>query len=204
MIFSKFLVEQLSKKSIMNKIYIFIFIALIFCITACNKKLNPGEIPLEWSNNLTGDFSFKDKWSLDDFDESDTTHYFHSIESEAWTYEWGGTDFIKVERLNEDTVFCYTLNNAATHSSLNLTIGRTTVKPTIVLNSIRLDEEKTCICKGGKMVIDKKFWDAGILKAAFDFNFLNDEDSMKMYWKGKIYAKICTAFTGVSEDILIN
>ena len=174
----------------MNKIYIFIFSMLFVCGMGCGKKLNSSEIPLKWSNNLIGDFSFKDNWSFDDFDESDTTRYFHSIESEAWTYEWAGTNYIIVERINEDTVVCYTLNNAATHSSLNLIVSKTTVKPTIVLNSIVLGNNQTFSCKSGQMVIDRKFWDKGILKATFDFEFLHNDNSKKMYWKGNIYAEI--------------
>ena len=121
----------------------------------------------------------------------DTTHFFHSLKSEAWTYEWAGTNFITVKRKNKDTVVCFTQNNAATHSSLNLIITKNAVKPTIVLNSIfGRNGEKTYHCKSGQMIIDKKLWNEGILKATFDFNFYHNENPNEMYWKGSIYAKI--------------
>ena len=121
----------------------------------------------------------------------DTTHIFHSLKSDAWTYEWAGTNYIIAERINEDTIVCFTQNNAGTHSSLNLIITKNTVRPTIVLNSIiGENSEKTYYCKGGQMVIDKKLWNEGILKATFDFDFYHNENSNEMYWKGSIYAKI--------------
>jgi hypothetical protein len=120
----------------------------------------------------------------------DTTHLFHSIKSEAWAYEWGETDFITAERTNKDTVICFTQNNAATHSSLNLIITKSTVNPTIVLNSIFNNDIKTYNCKNGEMLIDKNLWKKGILKATFNFEFFNLESSDKMYWKGSIYTDI--------------
>ena len=121
----------------------------------------------------------------------DTTHIYHSIQSEAWTYEWAGVNHIIAERINKDTIVCFTQNNAGTHSSLNLIITNNTVKPTIVLNSIiGGSSEKKYRCQSGKMVIDKKLWDKGILKATFEFYFYHDENPKKMYWKGNIYANI--------------
>jgi hypothetical protein len=121
----------------------------------------------------------------------DTTHIFHSIKSDAWSEEWAGTNDIIVERINKDTTLCFTQNNAATHSSLNLIITENTVKPTIVINSIiGGNGTKTYHCKSGQMVIDKKLWNKGILKATFDFDFCYDENPDKMYWRGIIYAKI--------------
>ncbi|MCL1867811.1 MAG: hypothetical protein FWF72_02525 [Paludibacter sp.] len=123
----------------------------------------------------------------------DTTHLFHSIKSDAWTYEWDGTYYITAERINEDTVLCSTQCNAATHSSLNLIISKNYVTPTIVLIGINADfGTETYNCKSGKMIIDKNLWNEGILKAEFDFEFYNNESSDKMYWKGNIYVKIET------------
>jgi hypothetical protein len=34
----------------------------------------------------------------------DTTHQFHSINSDAWTYEWAGTNFATAKRINADTI----------------------------------------------------------------------------------------------------
>ena len=122
----------------------------------------------------------------------DTTHLFHSIESEALVYEWAGTDFISVNRNNKDTVICYTMNNAATHSSLHLVITGNTVKSTIEFISITpsFDGIQTYYCSKGEMAVDKNLWEQGILKAEFDFKFDDKEyPDIQMYWKGKIYAK---------------
>jgi len=123
----------------------------------------------------------------------DTTHLFHSIESEAVAYEWVGTDFIKVKRPHKDTVICYTMNNAGTHSSLNLVITGNAVTSTIELNSITpyYDGIQSYYCSKGEMTIDKNLWEQGILKAEFDFKFVDKEfPDIQMYWKGKIYAEI--------------
>lgn len=119
----------------------------------------------------------------------DTTHLNHSISSEARTYEWAGTDFIIARRIHRDTVFCYTMNNAATHSSLHLVITGNTVKPTVELNSITSIGLKIFNCTGGTMTIDKNLWEKGLLKAVFDFSFGDAEFSEPMYWKGKIYVR---------------
>lgn len=121
----------------------------------------------------------------------DTTHRFHSIQSEAWTYEWAGTNFVTVTKKNKDRTICYTHNNAATHSSLILIILKNKCIPTIELNSVTPTGTKTYHCKGGQIEIDKSLWKKGILKANFDFVFDHTENPDKpMYWKGKIYANI--------------
>lgn len=142
----------------------------------------------------------------------DTTHYFHSIRSDARTYEWNGTDFITVRRIADDTVQCYTMCNAATHSSLILLIVGDTVRADIELNSITplglliidsdtvrpdtewpLNPEGLIVfgCLGGEMLIDKSLWDKGILKASFHFDFENKEQPEEpMCWRGLIYAEI--------------
>lgn len=121
----------------------------------------------------------------------DTTHLFHSICSEARTYEWAGTDFILAEKISPDTVQCVTLCNAGTHSSLHLLITANEVIPTIELNSVAHSETEIYLCSGGTMTIDKNQWAAGILKANFDFTFEHNESPDEpMYWKGKIYVPI--------------
>lgn len=121
----------------------------------------------------------------------DTTHLYHSISSEAWTYEWTGTDFIIIKRIHRDTILCYTMNNAATHSRLHLEITGNTVIPTIELNSITSIGLKIFSCTGGTMTIDRSFWEKGLLKAVFNFDFEDKErPDEPMNWKGKIYAEI--------------
>ena len=120
----------------------------------------------------------------------DTTHLYHSIESEAMTYEWSGTDFIKAKRIHKDTVICYTMCNAGTHSSLGLVITGNTVRATIELNSITPSGIEIFYCFAGEMIIDKNFWEQGIIKASFDFKFDEGNSDMQMYWKGKINVEI--------------
>jgi hypothetical protein len=121
----------------------------------------------------------------------DTTHQFHSIQSDAWTYEWNGTNFVTATKKNEDTTICYTHKTPATHSSLILTIINEKCIANIELNSVTPTGIKTYNCKGGQIEIDKSLWKKGILAANFDFVFDHTENPEKpMYWKGKIYANI--------------
>ena len=122
----------------------------------------------------------------------DTTHQFHTIQSDAWTYEWAGTNFLTAIKKNVDTTTCYTHNNISTHSSLVLTIIKDKCIPIIKLNSIvGSTGNKIYTCKSGQIEIDKTLWKKGILKANFDFVFDHTENADKpMYWKGKIYANI--------------
>jgi hypothetical protein len=122
----------------------------------------------------------------------DTTHQFYSTQSDAWCYEWAGTNFAVAKKINEDKVICFTQNNAGTHSSLNLIILKNKCIPTIKLNSVSFpNETKTYTFKSGKIEIDNNLWNKGILKANFDFIFNHPEDPTKsMFWKGKIYTKI--------------
>jgi hypothetical protein len=208
-------------------------IGLISCglKTGNNKIIENDEIKIEWVNNLSGDYSFKDKWeypegvyknefgqlscdglcpmeidrmvdekgkiikdSLTSFYQLvDTSHQFYSIESEAWTYEWAGTNFVTVNKVSKDSIIGFTHTNAATHSSLNFTIIRDKCIPAIAINSIRLAENKIFTYKGGRIKIDKNMWDKGVFKAEFDFIFDHKENMEKpMYWKGKIYTKMDT------------
>lgn len=121
----------------------------------------------------------------------DTTHQFHTIQCEAFCYEWAGTDFMEVLRTNKDSVFCFTTTDIATHCSLQLMLVKDICTATIDLNSIMPDASATYYCTEGYITIDKKLWEKGIMKAEFSFIFENKEDSNKpFYWKGKAYAKI--------------
>ena len=216
-------------------IYFILILGIIFCglIIYKNDKVNSDEIKISWVDNLSGDFSFKEKWDYPEgvyknefgqlscdglcppeidrmkdengriYDDSlvafyqdvDTTHLFHTLQSEACCYEWAGTNFATAKRKNKDTIIFFTHNNISTHSSLNLTITKSKCVPTIVLNSIVNNSTgtKTYYCKVGKIKIDKNLWKKGILKAKFNFTFNHKENpEMKMYWKGKIYANIIT------------
>jgi hypothetical protein len=122
----------------------------------------------------------------------DTTHLFHSIQSDARTYEWAGTNFVTATKINADTTVCFTHNNVATHSSLILTFTKNKCIPIIELNSVVGSiRKKIYTVKKGYIDIDKNLWEKGILKANFDFIFDHKENPGEpMYWKGKIYTKI--------------
>lgn len=122
----------------------------------------------------------------------DTTHLFHSIASKTSAHEWAGTNFISATRISTDTVQCTTLNNAGTHSSLNMIIVNDIVKPTIIVNSVNSSIGfRIYECLGGEIVIDKDLWHKGILKASFDFRFDNIYNSNEpIYWKGRIHTII--------------
>jgi hypothetical protein len=126
------------------------------------------------------------------YQKVDTSHQFHSIQSDAWCYEWAGTNFATAKKLNNDTIICFTKNNSATHCSLNLILTNNKCIPTIKLNSIvNSTGIKTYTCKSGQIEIDKKLWDKGIIKSKFEFIFDHKENPNKpMFWKGKIYAEI--------------
>lgn len=121
----------------------------------------------------------------------DTTHYTHTISSQAQCYEWMGTDFAIANRGNGDTVKCYTMCNVATHSSLKVMFIKDKCIPRIELNSVTPTGLQYFKIKKGSIKIDKPLWDKGILKAEFDFIFddpLNQQDAM--WWKGRIYTDI--------------
>jgi hypothetical protein len=121
----------------------------------------------------------------------DTSHQLHSIECKAWCYEWAGTDFIEAIHKTADTVYCYTLLNAATHCSLQINIVGNSCFASIDLNSIVNGGSAKYNCTNGYITIDKILWEKGIVKAVFSFNFEHKENPKKpIYWKGKIFTKM--------------
>ena len=121
----------------------------------------------------------------------DTTHLHHTIECDAWCYQYAGTDFMEVYRLSNDSVFCGSACTPGTHCSLQLDIVKDICFAKIDLNSIVMGGDEIFYCTDGYIKIDKKLWAKGIMKAEFDFNFYNSsEPKQQMYWKGKIYSEI--------------
>jgi len=121
----------------------------------------------------------------------DTTHQFHSIQSEAWCYEYNGTDFMEVNRLDNDSFHCFTLTGISTHCSLNMDIQGDICLATIELNSTNQAGNFIFYCTKGKISIDKNLRKEGILKAVFSFYFDHQENPKEpVYWKGKIFAKM--------------
>ncbi|MBX3107356.1 MAG: hypothetical protein KIS69_09770 [Bacteroidetes bacterium] len=149
-----------------------------FCPQRCYSMLDSNGIVLKDSSQIF-------------YQLLDTTHQFHSIQCEAWCYEWAGTDFIEVFRKSNDSIFCFTTTGIATHCSLQIEIIKNICKAAIDLNSITPDGSNIYYCTDGYITIDKTFWKKGIMKAKFNFNFENkDEPKKPIYWKGKIYTKI--------------
>lgn len=124
----------------------------------------------------------------------DTTHQMHSIQCEAWCYEWAGTDFIEVFRINEDSVKCFTMTGVESHCSLRIDVIGNTCYAAIDLKSIDPKGDAVYYCTKGNIAINKKLWEEGFMMAEFSFNFEHIENPKKpIYWKGKIYTKIKTA-----------
>jgi hypothetical protein len=121
----------------------------------------------------------------------DTTHRFHSIQCDAWCYEWSGTDFITAKRRGRDSVECATEMNAATHCRLHLDIVDSICYPRIDLISVVPNGSTSYRCTGGFLKIERPSWERGVLKAEFSFTFRHTEDPEKpMYWKGRTYALV--------------
>jgi hypothetical protein len=211
---------------------LYFFLAIEMISTGMNpgvKSEKDGEIRIEWTDQINGDFSFKYQWSypegvfvndygqvscdgdcpseIDGMKDSsgrilkdsltkfyrlvDTTHLFHSIRCDAWCYEWGGTDFITVRKINKQNIDCYTHTTVGTHCSLKLKITKNRCIPVIELNSIKPSGRILYPCKNGQIKIDPVLWAKGIMKAEFTFTFVHKENPQKpMYWKGNIYAGI--------------
>jgi hypothetical protein len=150
--------------------YLIVLLVGLVSFKAANKV-----ITVTWVEKVSGDFSFSKR---------------QSISCDAWCYEWAGTNSIVAKAYGKDTVQCYTAMNEATHCSLSLLITRNNCIPTIVLKSIAPGGDKIYQCKNGYIKIDQVLWKQNILKAEFDFDFVNDENDKKVFWKGKIYTRI--------------
>lgn len=120
----------------------------------------------------------------------DTTHRFHSLQSEGQCDEYAGTDYMRAYR-SHDTVFCYSLCNAATHCSLHLRLHGDDCLATVELHSIVSGSDAGYFLQKGFIRIDRRYWERHILKAMFDLDFGRDTFSGKpVTWKGRIYAPI--------------
>ncbi len=132
----------------------------------------------------------------------DTIHQYHSFVSSTSAPEWAGTDYIEADTLLQakpgalTTFRCHTLCNAATHSSLYLSIVGGWCYAEIKYNSIMPTGKGTSgptiyVCTSGSFVLDKAYWARGIMKADFSLSFAPAPGSShKIYWKGRIYCKM--------------
>lgn len=149
---------------------------LSFLITASSFVENPKDIEIEWVKNLKGDFSFYPK---------------HTLSCDAWCYEFAGASEINVKQISKDSIECWTTPNQATHSTLNFYIINNTVKNARIELIGIVNHNSTYPCTLGSMKIDKEFIKKNVLKADFNMEFNHPENpKKKMYWKGKIVAKI--------------
>lgn len=147
---------------------------ILFLATAFKMPCGNGT-KIIWLDHLGGDFSFANKKSID---------------CDAWCYEWAGTNAIAARYKNLDTVVCATQMNKATHCSLRLIITKDTCVPVIDLLSVARSGSKVYPYKSGYIKIDKVLWGKKILKAAFSFDFVNEENEKRIFWTGRIYTRI--------------
>lgn len=122
----------------------------------------------------------------------DTTHLYHTLRSQAHTYEWAGADYIAASR-RHDTLAADTYCHPATHSSLRLRIVGDKCYARIIVNSINGGRQKThkvYYYSRGSITIDSTLMARGILKAQFDFTFRAPRGFGPMYWRGQVYKTI--------------
>lgn len=148
---------------------------MIALMLVSNKTSFNTAIQVTWVDNIKGNFSFAKQ---------------KSIVCDAWCYEWAGTNSITAKFKTRDTVICQTGMNEATHCSLHLIISKDSCVSSIDLLSVAASGRKVYPCKAGYIKIDKSFWDKKILKAAFSFDFINDENDKRIFWNGKICTRI--------------
>jgi len=122
----------------------------------------------------------------------DTTHYFHTLKSEAWCYEYAGTNYITCFKNDAGYINCFSVNNVSTHSSLKLSIKDNICIPYVHYTSV---SSKTGLkifkCTSGTILIHSNMLLKGFLIAEFDFKFYNSLDPSKpIYWKGRIYSPV--------------
>ncbi|SHJ95348.1 hypothetical protein SAMN04488007_2062 [Maribacter aquivivus] len=123
----------------------------------------------------------------------DTTHVYHSLKSENRMYEYSGTNYIEFKKLKNGTIKGESQSNVSTHSNLIIELKNDSCTASVYFNSIRDLGINTFPLKSGTIKIDEALYESGIIKAVFDFKFINIlETDNQLYWKGNIYSKIIT------------
>lgn len=122
----------------------------------------------------------------------DTTHYFKSLQVEAWCYEFFESSYMNCFKNESGFINCSSANTISTHCSLRLAISGDICRPLVQLNSTKQSiGTKIFKCTKGYIKIDSNYYSKGILKAEFNFSFYNSIDPLKpINWKGKIYSVI--------------
>ncbi len=124
----------------------------------------------------------------------DTTHLFFSLESESNCPEFAGANFVYIERKSDQQITIYSETNAATHSTLNIEIEQSIYKTWVDLVSInpQVGNRKFNL-KNGELIIDKQYWEQGVLKAEFNFEFdngLKEGEEEVFFWRGRMYEEM--------------
>lgn len=121
----------------------------------------------------------------------DTTHLYTTIKSEANVYEWAGVNYINFQKLPDNSILGQTQLSIATHSSLTIIIKDHSVTAWITYYSIAHTNEYRFPLKEGDITIDRELFKRGIIKAKFDFKFVDTIDSeSEIYWKGLVYSSL--------------
>lgn len=125
------------------------------------------------------------------YQQLDTTHQLHSLEGEAWCYEYAGTHFMNFSNKEGKEIIGKSLYNAATHVALEIKVIGNFCTPTLFLNAISSGLKHRFLLAEGSIQIDPFYFKKGVIKAIFNFKFDNDlQPSDQLFWKGKIYSTI--------------
>ncbi|GHT28310.1 hypothetical protein AGMMS49574_02350 [Bacteroidia bacterium] len=119
----------------------------------------------------------------------DTTHYYYTMttnDPQTPDTLW----HTQAERSGHDTVTCYTDMYGGAYTTMHIQIIKNRCFPLIQLISPEPDGDRVFPCTGGSFAIDQTCWQQGILKAAYQFTFLDSAINQAFTRKGKIYAKI--------------
>jgi hypothetical protein len=121
----------------------------------------------------------------------DTTHIFHSIQSEANVYENTVYDHFEFKKMDNGTLKGKTVNTVSGYSHLHIKLKNDSCYAWNEYNSIFDGGNHLFYANEGRILIDKSLYKQGIVKADFDFRFTNTlEVDEELSWKGKIYSKI--------------
>ena len=122
----------------------------------------------------------------------DTTHRYQSLQSDTEAPEFMDAPYVQVKRIHKDTVEVISEINASTHSQLKIKIIKDQyVLPTVTLVSMLPTAKNSYPSLSAQLTIDEKLWKKGVLKAHFNFLFLDEENPNKpIAWKGKILSEI--------------
>jgi len=121
----------------------------------------------------------------------DTTHLYHSLESETSSYEFGEANFLRVIEKTNGQVLINSETNVSTHSSLKIVIDKSKFSAKIDFGSITPIGNHSFKMKKGNLQIDKSYWERGILKAKFNLSFEDNLNPKRdLFWRGKMFKEI--------------